>query len=201
MLPETLLKMELELHEISTSLCGFSEAVLSDMGATIQILRLVGEEYGAATDRPIRIEDCISDLGPRACVQAVASDTLLKGDRQQAVPVVWAHSREAAQYFKLFAAQASTRISPDQAYVAGLLHALGALPSMLGWARHGIEGSPARIAVELAESWHLPHFLKDFFLEVEMSGQSPEWSNFIAVAHHPAKESWLACPLSPLGAR
>ena len=46
-LAATLLKMELELHESSTDLRGFSEAVLGDVGATIQILRLAGRN----TDR------------------------------------------------------------------------------------------------------------------------------------------------------
>lgn len=193
-LAETLLKMEFELSEGTAELRSFAEIVLRDIGATIEVLRLAGKEYGAATDRPVRVEDCISDLGPRACLLAMTRNSLQDGCRQASAEV-WAHSREVAQYFKLLAAQAPGRVSPDQAYVAGLLHALGALPSVLGWDRHGIAGAPARIAVELTERWHLPQFLKDFFSEILMPGHSTEWSNFITVAHHPAKESWLDCPL------
>ena len=194
-LAETLLRMELELHESGTDLRGFSDAVLGDVGATIQVLRLAGEEYGAATDRPVRIEDCISDLGPRACMQAVTRGSLLRNNRQLASPVVWSHSREVAQYFRLFASQTPEKTVPDQAYVAGLLHALGAIPAILGWPGLNLAGAPASVAVDLAEQWHFPHYLRDFFIEVLMPGHSPRWANFITVAHRPAKESWVDCPI------
>ena len=194
-LAETLLKMELELHESATDLRGFSEAVLEDLGATIQVLRFAGREYGAATDRPVRVQDCISALGPRECLNAAAKGSLLRGNRQQASVAMWAHSREVAQYFSLFAAQASGSISPDQAYLAGLLHALGALPAILGWGRYGVSGDPSSIALEIADQWRLPFYLKEFFTEVAMPGRCPQWSKFITVAHHPAKESWVECPL------
>lgn len=195
-LTETLLRMELELHEGSTDLRGFSEAVLADLGATIQILRLAGQEYGEAFDRPIRVEDCISDLGPRACMNAAATGSLLRGVRQHASFEMWAHSREVAQYFRLLAEQAPASISADQAYMAGLLHAIGALPAVLEWGRYGISGEPALAALKMAERWHFPRFIREFFCELLMPGDSPEWSNFIAVAHQPAKESWARCPLN-----
>ena len=194
-LAATLLKMELELHEDSTDLRGFSEAVLGDMGATIQILRLAGSEYGSASDRPVRVEDCISALGPRACLNVTAKGSFIQGVRQRASVEMWAHSRETAQYFKLLAARSSSNVSPDQAYLAGLLHSLGALPAVLDWRGYGIFGDPARVAVELADLWHLPRFVGEFFSEVLMPGHSPEWSNFITIGHHPAKESWAECPL------
>lgn len=194
-LAATLLKMELELHESSTDLRGFSEAVLGDAGATIQILRIAGSEYGSASDRPVRLEDCISALGPRACLNATARGCLIKGIRQHASVEMWTHSRETAQYFKLLAARSSSNVSPDQAYLAGLLHCLGALPAVLDWKGCGISDDPARVALELAELWHLPRFVREFFSEVFMPGHSPEWSSFITIGHHPAKESWADCPL------
>lgn len=195
-LAATLLKMELELHESSTDLRAFSEVVLGDMGATIQILRIVGREYGAASDRPARVEDCISALGPRACLNATASGPFIRGIRQRASVEMWAHARETAQYFKLLAAQSSSSIHPDQAYLAGLLHSLGALPAVLDWGGCGISGGPARVALEMAELWHLPRYVREFFSEVLMPGHSPEWSQFITIGHHPAKESWAECPLT-----
>lgn len=194
-LAETLLKLEFELHESATDLRGFSDAVLSDVGATIQILRLAGRNYGTTLDRPLRMEDCISDLGPQACLDAAAEGSLVRGVRQHASLPFWIHAKEVAQYFRLFAAQTSTSVHPDQAYLAGLLHALGALPSILQWNQSGIPAYPARAALGMAEAWHFPRFLRDFFSELVMPGNSPQWSNFITVAHHPAKESWAGCPL------
>ena len=195
-LAETLLKMEFALQESSTDLREFSETVLGDVGAAIQILRLAGQEYGAVIDRPFRVEDCISALGPQACFNAAARGSLVRGNRQYANAEIWAHSREVAQYFRMFAAHGAS-INSDHAYLAGLMHALGALPAVLGWARYGISGDPARLAMQMAERWHFPPFVSDFFGEVLMPGHSPEWANFITIAHHPAKESWAKCPLVP----
>lgn len=194
-LAETLLKMELEVRENSTDLRAFSDAVLGDLGATIQILRMAGQEYGAAVDRPVRVEDCISDLGPRACVYAVANGALVRGIPQQTKSEIWAHSREVAQYFRLFAANGPSGVQPDQAYLAGLLHAMGNLPALLDWNNHRVPADPAKAAVAMAERWNFPRFLRDFFGEVLMPGHCPQWSSFITVAHHAAKESWVDCPL------
>ena len=146
-LAETLLKMEFEVHGSSTDLRRFSEAVLGDVGATLQILRLAGQEYGERIDRPVRLEDCISDLGPRACLNETARSSLLRNIRQPAASAFWGHSREVAQYFKLFATQSAAGISTDQAYLTGLLHGVGALPAVLDWTGYGISGNPALLAL------------------------------------------------------
>lgn len=195
-LAETMLKLELKLQQSAIDLSAFSAAVLSDVGATVQVLRLAGRECGVGSDRPLRVEECICDIGPRRCMEFIAGSSVERGVRQHADAAFWAHSREAAHYFRLFAAQASTRIAPEQAWLAGLLHALGALPSVLGWGRYGLTADPARASLAMAEEWRLPRFLIDFFSEVAMPGHSPEWSSFISVAHHPAKESWLECHLA-----
>lgn len=63
-LPETLLQMELRLHEFSIDLHELSQLVLSDLGATLQIMRLAARESSAPDAHPARIEDCISISAP-----------------------------------------------------------------------------------------------------------------------------------------
>ena len=58
----TVLGLEILLHEPCIDLRMASELVLSDVGATIQILRLVGREYEFATEHPCRMGDCIASL-------------------------------------------------------------------------------------------------------------------------------------------
>lgn len=195
-LAETLLRMELEVHECSTDLRGFSEAVLADVGATIQILRLAAQEFGEAADRPMRMEDYIANLGPRACMQAAASGSLLRGFRRPASLELWAHSREVAQHFRMLAEEAPFAVSPDGAYLAGLLHAIGALPAVLDWDCYELSGDPAQAALQMAERCRFPGFVKDFFCEILMPGYCPEWATFIDASHHPEKESWSGCPLA-----
>ena len=61
-LSETLLVLDLLLQQPSADLTEIARVVLADVGATIEVLRLAGREYGIAEGRPARIED---DLGPR----------------------------------------------------------------------------------------------------------------------------------------
>jgi hypothetical protein len=193
-LPETLLSMELQLRENSVDLRSFSEAVLGDLGATIQILRLAALEYGAE-DCPLRIEDCISAFGPSACLEAAASGTLVRGVAQRADYEFWTHSREIARSFRRVAEEMPGIVNPDQAYIAGLLHAMGALPSVLGWHWHGIAGSRTLSALKLAEQWRFPGYVKDFFCEALIPGFNPHWTEILSAAHRLVKGSWARCPL------
>jgi HDOD domain len=205
-LPETLLTMEFQLQENSVDLRGFTEVVLGDLGATIQILRMAGREYGSADDCPVRIEDCISDLGLTACVNAAARGTFARGPHQRADFEIWTHSREIAQYCRMLAEEMpasmhSESINPDQAYIAGLLHGIGALPDFLGWQSPDVTGNRMLSALKLAEQWCFPRYLKDFFCENLLPGYSPNWSQLLAAAHRLDKASWARCPLDRVTAR
>jgi hypothetical protein len=200
-LPETLLKMELQFQGSSVDLRGFSEAVLSDLGATIQVLRLAGHEYGSADDRPVRIEDCISDLGAGACLAAAANATLAGGARSRTSVEFWAHCREIAYFSQLLADEMAGMINPDHAYLAGLLHGIGAIPTILGWKLDDIAGEESLSALMLAERWQFPLFLKDFFYETLTPGHYSRWSKLIAIAHQLAKESGTQCSLDASAVR
>ncbi len=194
-LPETLLALELQLQENSVDLRGFTETVLSDLGATIQILRLAGQEYEIAEDYPSRIEDCISDLGLTSCFQAVLKGTLVSVGQQRADFELWTHSRKIANHFRVLAEKMPGPVSPDQAYIAGLLHAIGALPDALGWQWDDMPGNNILSALRLAERWRLPRYVKDFFREILMPGYNPHWSELLATAHRLAGPSWARCPV------
>ncbi len=132
-LPETLLQMELRLHDFSIDLHELSQLILSDVGATLQILRLAARECSSADGRPTRIEDCISHLGHEACLRVAGRRTVLSEARHRGVIEVWAHSREVAQLCRKLAGADHGSIHPEEAYLVGLTHTLGALPAILGW--------------------------------------------------------------------
>ena len=193
-LPETLLALELQLQNYTVDLHAFAEVVLADLGATIQILRLAGREYGACEDNYTRIEDCICDFGPTACFEAVARGAMARSLHRQAVSEIWAHARQIAQNAKHLAEAVPWAISPDQAYMAGLLHAIGSLPSILGWELSGAHDYAAT-ALKLAERWALPSYLRDFFCEMLMPGYNPQWSEMIAEAHRLANGQADRCTM------
>ena len=191
-LTQTLLILELLIQEPCVDLREVSRVVLGDVGATLQILRLAGREYGDAEGRPTRIEDCISDIGLQACLKAVSAQTIANDGRRTAIGEFWAHCREIAEYSKIVAAE-MPGINPDEAYLTGLLHAIGLLPGLLGWREAGVaDGTLA--GLRIAKRWSLPHFVMEFFNEMHLTGYATRWSGIVQKAHHRATHSSIDCP-------
>lgn len=199
-LPETLLAMELQLCQRTVNLGEVSTAVLGDLGATIQILRLAGREYGEAENRPVRIEDCIADLGLETCLLAAERGTFARGALTPAVFELWAHSYQVALRCRQLAEDARGFTHPYEAYFAGLLHGIGSLPSLLGWKRPGIAADPAAAALAMAEKWCFPVCLMDYFGEVRNPGSNPQVSRIVAEAHRLAIGSSSRCPIADVAA-
>jgi hypothetical protein len=193
-LPETLLRLELEVQQSCVDLRAMSQLVLNDLGATLQILRLAGHEYGNAEDRPTRIEDCIADLGLYACMEAVAARALARDSRPQAIRETWAHSREIAHHAKLVAEEMPD-VNPDEAYLVGLLHGIGSLPAILGWQGGEGENADAGLAgLEMAKKWSLPRVVVEFFSEIHLAGCVSRWPEIVRSAHQRASKSPIDCP-------
>ncbi len=190
---ETLLLLELEFQEPSVDLRAVSQLVRNDLGATLQILRLATMEYGNSEGRPSRIEDCIADLGVDACIEAVSARTVARDGRHRVIAEIWAHSREIAQYAK-FIAEDTPEINPDEAYLVGLFHAIGLLPSALGWedGETGTEDSLA-VGLTLARKWSLPRCVLDYFSGTTMAGTQMLWSEIVRKAHLRANRPSVPC--------
>ncbi len=190
---ETLLLLELEFQEPSVDLRVVSQLVRNDLGATLQILRLVAMEYGNAEGRPTRIEDCIADLGVDACIEAVSARTVARDGRHRIIAEIWAHSREIAQYSK-FIAEDIPEVNPDEAYLVGLFHSIGLLPSALGW-EGGETGAKdtAAVGFKLARKWSLPRFVLEYFGGTAIAGTHMLWSEIVQTAHWRASRPSVPC--------
>jgi HD-like signal output (HDOD) protein len=193
-MPETLLLLDLLVQETCVDLRQMSELVLTDLGATLQILRLAGREYGTADDRPLRIADCISDLGLRHCLKAVSAQTICRHERKSEVAALWAHSREIASCSRLVAREMS-EIDPEEAYLVGLLHAIGMAPAVLGWKESSADD--ALIGLKLAKRWSLPRCVMEFFGEVQLSRYTNRWSVIVQEAHMIATRHSIKCSSQP----
>jgi HD-like signal output (HDOD) protein len=189
-LSETLLVLELMAQQPSADLREISRVVLADVGATLEVLRLAGREYGVAEGRPSRIEDCISDLGLNRCVEAMVQ-TAVHDRSNPAIAEFWGHSREVAECSRL-AAEETVDTNPDEAYMVGLLHAMNLLPALLGW-RDAVAGSGALAGLMLAKKWALPHCVIDFFTETHTTSYPTRWSEIVRKAHHRARRSPVHC--------
>jgi hypothetical protein len=194
---ETLLLLDLAVQESSVDLREISQLVLDDLGATLQILRLAGREYANSHDRPLRIEDCISALGVNACMQAVSETRAARDGRQRAIAEMWAHAREIAKYSKEVADELP-EVNPDQAYLVGLLHLIGSLPSVLGWNDTRKDAAAEALnGLQMAKRWWLPPFVQQFFAEIQSAEFKSEWSEIVRLAHQRATRSSFKCPFDP----
>ena len=195
--PETLLLLELEAQERSADLRRICEVVLSDLGATLQILRLAGEEYGDSEDRPHRIEDCIADLGLGRCLEAVAAQTVNRNANYNDIMEMWAHAREIARHSRLIAEELSG-VNPEQAYLVGLLHSIGLLPTVLGWDECEADAHETALnGFTMATQWSLPQFVVDSFNEMRGINGSSRWNAILKMAHQRASSSSVDCPFQP----
>ena len=190
-LTKTLLFLDLLVQEPCIDLREMSQLVLSDLGATLQILRLAGREFGNADDRPVRMEDCISDLGLEACLKAVSRKPCPR--------------RPAARHRRL--------LGPCQGDCpAG--HA-DCKADVQGKSRRGLSeqvcfilsaccrsfwdgGRPARPMcarwAPVCDKRSLPACVTEFFREIHFTGYPTLWSGIVRQAHQRANRSVIECP-------
>ena len=180
----TRLQLELLLQESSVNLREVSEVILSDAGATLQLFRLVGREYPDEDSRPTRIEDCLVSLSIDSWYHGLCSSTASQTGQVQAG---WQHYRRVAQCARDLA-HCVDGVSPEEAYIVGLLHELGKFPHLLGWNGSGVTAGEHRaLGVMLADYWHLPSFLLSAIQGEQEPAISTHWGEILQMARE------LAC--------
>ena len=183
----TRLQLELLLQERVLDLRAVSEVILQDLGATLQILRLVGEEYGGADDRPIRIEDCIACLDVQVWFDAVSSITLVQNSHAAGA---WQHARQIGRYAEQLAGL-EEGLRPGEGQMVGLLHEIGRLPELLGWPRAFLPYEDRSVlGAMLAEQWRLPGCVLAGVREhqAESSPTESQWAMILRAAHACAQQ-------------
>lgn len=174
----TTLQLELLLQGSLVDLRAISAVILSDAGATLQILRLIGEEFPAREDRPTRIEDCLVSLNSDCWYEAIRQQGVSQNGR---VMAEWQRCRRIGGYARELASSFHD-VSPDEAYIVGLLHRLGEFPHLLGWseAGGGVKEHQA-LGVMLADFWQLPSYLACAIQEQQASSPTV-WKDLLYLA-------------------
>lgn len=176
----TVLGLEILLQDAYIDLRMASELILSDVGATIQILRLIGEEYDYPAERPSRMGDCIASLEVDTWFRAISAHTFPCDRKHAATVAVWRHCRLVAQYAQLVA-ESLDNVSPEDAYLVGLLHGIGDIPAALGWPSGG-RGSKDPNALSAMEGT-LPLFVLAAMRSMNDTSSSPTWRFILTAAH------------------
>ncbi len=186
----TRLQLRHLLQETCIDLHAASQVILSDPGATLQVFRLIAEEFGREEDRPTLIPDGIASLGVRRCYDAICAASC---SQESAIASLWEHSRRVAECTRDLA-QFIDGVSPAQAYLVGLLKGMGKLPGLLAW--RDAAASPSEesaLAVLLAYRWQLPAYLRNAMHQQQEPTGRPYWTEILQVAEQ------LASVASPSG--
>lgn len=182
-LPETLLLLDLKTQEPWIDLTDISHVLLRDLGATAQVLRLAGRAYADARFRPVRIEDCIADIGLQPCIEAASRRIIAPDASNKGIVSLWTHSREIAEHAGAIA-EDMPGVDPAEAYLAGLLHATDQLPGKLGWSGPLAElATDTSHGISLAEIWSFPSCVCELFSVPDHARARSPWSGIVCAAH------------------
>ncbi|MGD0941526.1 MAG: HDOD domain-containing protein [Terracidiphilus sp.] len=176
----TLLGLQMLLHEAFIDLRKVSSLILSDVGATLQILRLIGREYDLAGERPGRMDDCIAGLDVDDWFSVLSANTFACDDEHYAATALWKHSLLVAQYAQLVA-ESIEGVSPEDAYLVGLLHEIQSVPTVLGW-QSGDSAASTPNAF-FAMDGALPFFVLAAMRSVNEPSSSSPWKLILTAAH------------------
>jgi hypothetical protein len=176
----TVMGLEMLLQDPCIDLGMATELILSDVGATIQILRLIGREYDFPAERPTRMGDCLASLDVDVWFGAICARTFVCDRKHAATTAVWRHCRLVAQYAQLVA-ESLDGVSPEDAYLVGLLHGIGDIPAALGWPGHS-RGGNSMSALSAMEGT-LPLFVLDAIHSMNDASSSPGWRFILTAAH------------------
>lgn len=177
----TRLQLELLLKDSVIDLKAVTEVILTDAGATLQILRLIGEEFPNEDGRPTRLEDCIVSLSLARCYQAICAS---KGPNYGPHVAEWQYCRRLAECAREIA-RGMDGFSPEEAYLVGLLCRMGGFPQLLGWKHESSFSAEAdALGVMLACHWNLPDCVISAMRDQQEPGVPSKWTGILMLAHH-----------------
>jgi hypothetical protein len=159
-LPTTLLQLDLLLSQPTLDLNGIVAVLLSDIGATLQVLRKAARCLAKSNARAGDLDDCVVHLGRLGLRHAMSSPVPSEECPQsEKVRCLWRRARITASLAQTIASR-FPEIPPKQARLAGLLHETGCLPLILGWRLTGIDlEDSVAVGGALVREWQLPEFL------------------------------------------
>jgi hypothetical protein len=172
--------MELIVCERSVDLEQVSQLVLSDLGATLQILREAEHENVMGGGRHERVEDCISGLGLDRCFEAMARCLITRSTHSAFVYSAWERAREIAVNSRFVAEELALNVASEDAYLVGLAHCIGNLPQILEWNCMRQFGGDSDLAgLRMAEAWHLPRCIVEYFLDRMAGKTQTQWTTIV----------------------
>jgi HD-like signal output (HDOD) protein len=162
-MPNALLRLELWLATFVADLQDITDIIRSDLGLTVQLLRLAAREIEESPGEIVPLSEIVVQVGVEKLRRLVAETKTLpdhfRGD-PDLCERCWTHSRLTALVAGELASQ-SSEVRPEEAYLAGLLCHVGDLPSLLNWSTTADAADSRPIGHRMATAWGFPRALAD----------------------------------------
>ena len=149
--------LQVLLSNSAVNLNSITEVIRSDVGLTIELLRLISSDTNDPADS-ISLSDAVVHAGIGG-LRFLAShvelvSALLPHSSLRKCEQFWSHARLTA----LMAEEQAYKVGCDaeEAYIAGMLFRIGEIPALLGWNWSFTSVGPREIAGVLARMWNLP---------------------------------------------
>jgi HD-like signal output (HDOD) protein len=164
--PEVLLFFEMLLSSRVIDLRAITEVIRTDVGLTVLLLKLAAKERKRHAKGFVDIEDIVVLLGINRLKGVLDQATVLSGHPRGEAGLntydrFCMHARLTALIAEELASETAT-VRQEDAYVAGLLRHVGAIPFVLGWKIPELESvDTGEVGDYLARNWRLPDVLVD----------------------------------------
>jgi HD-like signal output (HDOD) protein/nitrogen-specific signal transduction histidine kinase len=185
-LPHIIVKLMEACHDENGSLGDIAEILTNDPSLCAKVLRLVNSAYYGLGSRVEGIDQAVAYLGTDAvkniaiCSAVYQAFNSRKGDSGFNLKVFWWHSLKCALLSRIFAREIAYG-SPEEAFVAGLLHDIGKLalwvnfsdkytelnkqyehrPEMLAAGESQLGATHSQIGAWLLDRWKFQSFVAD----------------------------------------
>ncbi len=163
--PGALLLFRMLVFNQIADLSAITDVIRNDIGLTVQVVRLAGEEIGK-NNALMDIDEIVVLLGLDK-LRALSDEAAIlsihpRGSAgMQTFERFGMHARLTALIAEELAGETAS-VRQEDAYVAGLLRHVGALPFLLGWRIPELENiDTEEMGAFLAKSWRLPNVLID----------------------------------------
>ncbi len=164
--PQVFLVLQMLLSNRIADLSAIAGIIRSDIALTVQVLRLAAEQNQKHLRGLIDIDELVVHLGPTKLKRILEGTDILSKHPKGIAGVrtferFCNHARLTAMIAEELASETAS-VRQEEAYVAGLLRHLGALPFLLGWKIRDLEESDTgETGYQLAKVWGLPCPLLD----------------------------------------
>ncbi len=192
-LASTQLYFGLLLHGPVFDLAAVADVIGRDPCAVLRLFALVADEFPDPANRPQRLEDCLAGVDRAALWQALAEPPSCREEQQRAIPFA-GDSFTSAHYARTVAL--SLGLAGDQAFLLGLLHAIGSLPAVLGRTKPVRRAEAlAEEAAKIAAAYHLPPSLCRALVAVHRQEPGSVWVAVLAAAYDLAAKAGFCLQL------